>query len=199
MNQPIDPNAFQDELPEELVRRLRSWPEPPLDDRPMEDRVVAALRDRGHLDRAAERRRRWRPALAAAALATTAIGGFALGRVSATAPDDRAGAEDRRARFVLLLRERVEAPPAGGRAEADLTDRYTRWAARQRADGIVEMGAKLADESTVVGSPGEDSRISGFFVIRARSLAEAMDLARSTPHHERGAPIEIRPIVDTTR
>lgn len=35
------------------------------------------------------------------------------------------------------------------------------------------------------------------FRARARSLAEAKDVARSTPHFERGETIELRPIVET--
>jgi hypothetical protein len=175
-----DTEDRDDRLPPGLLQKLRAWPA--LSEAPeLEDRVVAALRRRRQLGRQ-PRGMPWQ--LAAAALILVAAGSFLAGRRSLE-PADRS--EDRQ-RFVLLLRESDRAPRSA--APASMVARYTRWATAQRAAGALELGEKLGAE----GATRSEDWISGLFIVRARDREEAEQIARTSPHHERGQPIEVRAI-----
>ncbi|MFN7942170.1 MAG: YciI family protein [Thermoanaerobaculia bacterium] len=160
----------------------------------LEDRVVAALAERGWLRR--EHRpptspRRWAPL--AAVLATAALA-FWLGRASAPA---RPAAAPVAARFLLLLWEGPGFPHREG-ADAALVAEYSRWARQETAAGRLESGEKLGDASAIAGpAPARGDRVAGFFLVRAADLAAAAEVARRSPHVAHGGSVEVRPIVET--
>ncbi len=74
------------------------------------------------------------------------------------------------------------------------------WAQALAVEGRLLGGEKLTDEPGrwVSGAPVADERVrsdvSGYFVIRAPSYDEAVDLAMASPHVRYGGVFEIRQI-----
>ena len=80
---------------------------------------------------------------------------------------------------------------------------YRNWAIGLAREGKLVSAEKLANDEHVLGNPagkrlasGEE-RVTGFFVIRARDLAEAQRIAEDCPHIRRGGRVELRAIVGT--
>lgn len=160
------------------------------------DRVAHAVL--GSLaESAARRAARRRRILATAATVLLVVSAYLLGRV-------RAGGVRpllEGSRYVLLLRETGVQPARDDRSQVS---EYRDWANRMARGGKLELGEKLADEGAVVAAQAIDGRVpaasgvvTGFFIVTARSLQEAMDIARSCPHLRHGGSIEVRRIIET--
>lgn len=164
--------------------------EPPAE---LEERVVAALRERGLLaGRAPGRRRRGAAARLAAAAALVLVGvgaGLLVGRWSGgdASPIPPEG------RYLLLLRE-----DASFRAPAGAGEEYGAWLRRLREAGRGVWGAELTGEAALLGEglgpPPGAGRVTGLFVIQASDLSEAAAVAATCPHLRYGGGIEVRPI-----
>ena len=155
--------------------------EPPPD---LEDRVVAALRDRGQL--APSRRSSAVRGLAVAAAALVLfLSGYSIGASTApTRPADDAEAP----RFLLLLHE-TPATATTGLPEPQLVEEYRQWARGVSAGGTPIQGEKLKD------TPGQT--LSGFFIVAAPTREAAEAIAASCPHSRYGGRIEVREIDPT--
>lgn len=92
----------------------------------------------------------------------------------------------------------------------DLVGEYLAWAKRLTAAGKLAGGEKLADEggrmirgkgpgALVTDGPYAETKevLGGYFILRADSYEEAVDLARSGPHAARGLPTLVRRIEET--
>jgi hypothetical protein len=167
----------------------------------LEQTTVAALTARGLLRRP---RRRFDAALALAASVLLFAGGLALGRFGESAPVPPA---DGRPRFALFLYEGPEyAQPAPGGMDERVRE-YVAWASAERTNGAVEGGEKLKDGDDVAiepdGSTGAvrstagESRLAGYFLIRAADQRTALEIARSCPHVRYGGRIVLREIDPT--
>jgi hypothetical protein len=103
-------------------------------------------------------------------------------------------------RFALLL----YGAPVGQPSPSDVEE-HKRWAARLATEGHSIYGEKLAPaEGSLLPSPTgatpinlPDSALQGFFVVSARSEAEAIEVARSSPHYRHGGRIVVRRIEPT--
>jgi hypothetical protein len=157
----------------------------------LESRVVAALRERG-LIRSDRRPAPWRSV--AAAVAALAIG-IGVGR--ATARAGRPAATPART-FVLLLYPGAGLDPSPG-AEQDRVEEYGLWARGLAAQGRMVSGEKLKDGARLFGEPPDASpnALQGFFLIRAETLEEAEDIARTCPHRDHGGTIALREVDPT--
>jgi len=187
-----------DELRQRLTEHERGQqPSPEL-----EDRVVAALRAQGSLGLGtapagtASIPWRWVAASAASVLLALLIG-MRLGAPGAPGPD--AGGDV----FLLLLHEPAEGYSVPPEEEAALVQEYSAWAGEQARAGRLVSGEKLGagyrlltPTEEIPGLPGDDV-VSGFFLVRASSLEEAVDIARDCPHLRHGGRIEVRPIEPT--
>jgi len=104
--------------------------------------------------------------------------------------------------FALFLREGQEWKSSGAPDEEPrLVAEYRGWAQGLRTRGLKiegmkldEGGEEMSHKHTVPYSPEQGSRVTGFFMIRARDLSEALVIARSCPHLSHGGEIEVRPI-----
>jgi hypothetical protein len=200
-----------DELPPDLAEGLRvlARDEPPPVE--LEDRLVAALRAQGWLG-ATRRPAGQRPftghGSATRAVAFTAVAaavafalGVALGPQFRTVP----GAHpDQRPRYALFL---YQAPasltePAGRTARVA---EYRAWARSLAGQGLLVGADKLGRHGFLLSGTGTSERlvespegvVSGFFLIRADSLDEALALARTCPHIRHGGRIALRPVDPT--
>ncbi len=143
------------------------------------------------------RRPAWATGLKAAAVVGLLLAGAALGRLlDGEAPDVteiRAGSD-----YILLVRGDE---PDRRFPEAQLVAEYRAWANDLASRGALVGGEKLADDSGRWVSTAERSdeelhrsNVSGFFLIRASSYDEAVDLARQSPHVAYGGILEVRAI-----
>ena len=157
----------------------------------LEARVVDALRARG-LIRSPRPRRRWRSA--AAALAALAIG-VGLGRATAHRAGGAAEAPART--FMLLLYPGTGLDPSPG-AESRRVEEYGVWARGLAQEGRMIRGEKLKDGARLFGNAAPyASLLQGFFLIRASTLEEAEEVARTCPHRGHGGTIALREVDPT--
>jgi hypothetical protein len=164
----------------------------------LEPRVVEALRVRGLI--APRRRRAWITATAAG------VAGLVLGAVAGratVAPSGRPSVPEGRS-FALLLHPGAGLDPAESAARARVIE-YGTWARGLAADGRLLTGQKLKDPvrmlrpagAVTAGQSDPEGRLLGFFLVRARTMEEAEDIARSCPHLRHGGTIALREIDPT--
>jgi hypothetical protein len=149
---------------------------------------------------AEQSRRRYAPLLRAAAsialVLLGATGGF-LARGSGSLPSaPPTGAST----FLFLVRGEQ---PQGSVPGETLVQEYRDWASSLADEGRLAGANKLKDEpgSWVSGSTAGESRtrsdIQGYFVVRASSYSEALEIAGTSPHIRYGGTFEIRQIDPT--
>jgi len=154
-----------------------------------EDRTVAALRERGLLRR--PRRRLAVAWLAAAAAILVAVTWATVPR-SGRAPNPAGPAGPR---YVLMLYAGSE--PIQGTADARRRE-YADWARGLASQGVAITGEELAEESRVVGGDAPSAAAvtpRGFFIVAARDLDAAQQIAATCPHLRYGGRIVIQPVV----
>ncbi|HET9271122.1 MAG TPA: YciI family protein [Vicinamibacterales bacterium] len=136
-------------------------------------------------------RRAW---LQIAAAVVLVVSGFAIGRLTAAgagAPPPPGGA-----RYLLLL---YGAQSTTAAEETARVREYGAWARAEAAGGRLLTGEKLGDQAAVVGDARGLGSVSlkepsGFFVIRAATLDEAVATASRCPHIKHGGAVLVRPI-----
>ena len=142
--------------------------------------------------------------LLAAALMLGVVLGYGATRIRGTAAPARvAAASDSAPQFLLLLYDsggRSSPPISPDRMKAIIAE-YSAWAGRLAAAGQLVSAEKLSDSPAqwLGGSVAttDGATVGGFFLIRARDLAEARRIAEGCPHLKYGGRIELRPIHPT--
>lgn len=185
----------------------------------LEDRVVAALRQRGALGVGAggapSRERVVGRLLAAAAVAAVCVALGALGALWMTSdgrgPAAPAGApaEPAGSTYALLLLSGPGEFEITAAEEAQRVQEYSGWAGELAQAGRLLAGEKLADEGRLlsVADPETavrlvpegrgDGVLAGFFLIRAADDEEAVRIAAGCPHLRYGGQVEVRRIEPT--
>lgn len=164
--------------------------------RALKDRVIQSLRADGVLS-PAKSDRRWQYV----ALAAAVVIGFGFGYV-ANETNSEPGQLVTGERYALLLYTDSAFRPKGSSAE--LVAEYAAWARSLRSRKQLALGEKLSDSGRVVSSRGAVAEgvesagsISGFFIVSAADIAEAVALASTCPHVLHGGRIVVRPIEAT--
>ena len=148
--------------------------------------------------------RSWDRLAIAAALVIAALTGYAAGflRERPSPVRTAAASTDSTPRFLLLLYDpgNPAARPSADSMTAIVAE-YSAWARSLANEGRLVVAEELADTppewlgGSVRTVDGE--RIGGFFLIRARDLSEARQIAARCPHLKYGGRIELRPIHPT--
>lgn len=132
-----------------------------------------------------------RVAAAVALLLVGGAGGFWYRGAASSSPGPPA-----RTAFLLLVRghqPEVRVP------ESTLVREYAAWASTLADQGLLLGAEKLTDDggrrvsAAAVETPAE-SDISGYFLISASDYAQAVEIARTSPHVRYGGTFEIRRI-----
>jgi hypothetical protein len=80
----------------------------------------------------------------------------------------------------------------------DLVSEYGAWARNLAAKGKLDGAEKLSDEMVMLGVLKNESKglegFSGYFIIKASSLNEALELTNTHPHLKYNGGISLRPI-----
>ncbi len=182
---------------EDLVPELGSLPDELMPDAAVEQRTIAALRERSLLRQQGVRAVGVRPWLAAAAIAFTA---FLAGLLS-SGPDSPP--PPAQASFALML----YGGSTGGDSVAHTARaaEYSRWASADHPWGRVLGGEALGDSAWTVsrvktnislGMARSDDLV-GFFLVQAPSREAAAFLAAECPHIKYGGRVVVRVIQPT--
>ena len=162
---------------DELVEALRKLPREMTPPSHVAASLVSALAEKA----SPKSRMVWQVAVAASLV----IAAFAAGRV--TAPRGATAAAEGR-KFAFLL---YGGPTGGGDA---LAKEYGAWALELRRAGHQVSGERLANDAWTAGVAAADPLpLRGFFIVRARDSAEALEMARNHPH-SRGGTVLVRPV-----
>jgi hypothetical protein len=161
----------------------------------LEERVVAALRERRLIRTRHRASRLW---LAAAAAICFGAGWFGRGLAG-----PRTAAPDDGPLYVLLLSPLAGSPDLP--PEAELVREEQAWATTLRRNHQLVRAERLASDAELVGpSVGVASTArtipgappSGFFLVRANTMREAVDMAHACPHVRHGGTVTVH-AVDT--
>lgn len=191
-----DPRNEPESRLAEALSRLHPDVEPPPR---VEDLLVTRLRVRGDIVEP----RSLRPWLVAAGLAAALLLAVLLLRRPETGPALATGLPARPEFMLLIAEDTLYTPPADSAEARARVAEYTEWAGRLAGGGHLVSAGELAYSGTDVRASGRaasviDPRagaISGYFLVRAESLAQAEQLAADSPHLRYGGTVVVRPIV----
>ena len=146
----------------------------------------------------------WRSFAIAAGLVVAALIGYGAGALRQRPSPIRAGSAstDSTPRFLLLLYDSSDPAktPSAERMPAIIAE-YSAWARSLATNRQLVSAEKLSDAPPqwLGGSVRtvDGARVGGFFLIRARDLSEARQIAERCPHLKYGGRIELRPIHPT--
>ncbi len=210
-----DPNKNLSDAEANALKALAGAPDPSPE---LEDRVVAALKQRGEIRANGGWIMRISKTAAAAIVVGAAFaGGFLVGNRGETAPASSGVATTAPAsghEYMLLMFTRVDAAhaatstePMNDDAYRAIVDEYRQWAIDREKEGRLVSAEKLADETRVMTESGDridvattadtDRMLGGYFLITAPSLDDAIALAKTHPHLKYGGEVEVRPIEHT--
>jgi hypothetical protein len=127
----------------------------------------------------------------AAAVLSALVTGFLLGRIDFNQPRITMNVEQEQ--FLLLL---YEDDSFSGENISALIEEYISWAMNLQDKNQLAYAEKLKDEKFDLGNRSNISAaaVTGYFVIKASDLEEAMQIAKSHPHLKYNGSIELRPI-----
>lgn len=193
----------EEPLTEAERRALHALHEDLLPPPALEDRVILELKNRGLLRaRPAGSRWPWRAAVALAASLAIFLSGVYLG-TRATSPAPR----PKGAQFVFFLVEGESFRAPLPDEEEDRIAEYRNWAHRLRDSGIRLSGEKLKDGEEILGSSpskrlpagaqvadGDVGSLGGYFIVEAKNLEHAREIASTCPHLRHGGRLIIRQI-----
>jgi len=188
-----------DELTEAERRALDGLPAESRVPAGFEDRVVASLRAQGLIAATAPplasppRRQVLRLGLAAGLFGSGLGTGFVAARRQGPAPVPFAGP-----RYLLLLYPGPRFVEGQAKDEAARVAEYGAWAGRLRRAGQLVGAEKLKDATRVLeGDARLDSPApgpQGYFLIRARDMAEAEAIAQDCPHLRHGGRVSVQAV-----
>lgn len=145
------------------------------------------------------RSRQW---LVAATVLLALAAGFLGGRFTAPGesgdPGDGPTVSTGADRYLITLHEDAafSAPPM-----AEAVMEYNEWGSDLAARGLFVSAEKLEDiQPTVLGAaPADGAVMTGFYIIRAPSEAEALAIAQTMPHLKYGGSVKVHPVEDLSK
>jgi len=200
-----------DTAPEERAPSgLEGWGDDWVAPRSLRDSTLQAVRERGLVGGGMSRIPASWWAVSAAAAALMFVAGMGLGSRRSVAPVSEppvAAAPAPGPRYALFLWEDARyLAPAAGEMPARVQE-YSDWAGQLASAGRLVSGDELGMEgremrlesgTVAAGAVMPDSRrghLTGYFIVGAATLDEALEVARGCPHLKYGGSVEVRPIV----
>lgn len=138
---------------------------------------------------------------AAIAIAAMAVGLAAGHRMDSPSPEPAAAVTGDQYALLLYENDDYRDPKPGG-MEARIAE-YSQWAREIAGTGRYVAGEKLTDDALLLMPDGardrtipaaEVGKLKGFFIISARDLDEAAEIAASCPHLRYGGTVSLRRI-----
>ena len=159
----------------------------------LEERVTNSLKAQGLIK--ARRRRlkwvKWTSAIAASIILFIAgllIGQLTTQKINTINPNQG---------YILLLHEDSAFKPG---EPMEMFEEYSTWMSDLKEDGITINGQELTPEGINVTQAqtqpvSREERTTGYFIIEANSLEEAIEIASANPHVKYGGRIEVKPFM----
>ncbi len=191
--------------------RLRDWGTRWTPPRELRADTLQSAKDRGLVRGALMERRSFTIGLTATAAVLMFVAGFGVGARREPAGGSMEGGRNRTAtqtagvatdsgsRYALFLFEddAYERAPSGH--EMERVQEYSAWARSVRASGeeLSSEGrfCRVENGDVVASEPQSDARrghLAGYFVIGARSLEDAFEVAKTCPHLKHHGTLELR-------
>ena len=179
---------------EKLFKSLEHTMTPPPH---LEQRIIGQLKAEGHIKKKKWSRRLMYEIAASFAAAILLFYGGVLFEQSRS----DAGFEiDPNAGYMLILHEDQSFRPVD---EMEMFVEYSNWMRNTINRGVKISGQELKQEAALVQSDkqvvmlqgDEGERTTGYFVIEAASMQEAIDVALANPHISYGGIIEVKPFI----
>lgn len=99
--------------------------------------------------------------------------------------------------YMLILHEDESFNPG---EPMEMFEEYSEWMESTMEKGVKIDGQELAVNAVKVSSRGTDvpdgsDRVTGYFILEANSMDEAVAVARANPHIKYGGTIEVKPFM----
>ena len=173
------------------LQSLQTEVTPPVD---LENRVVSHLRERELIRRRSKKILTLSRMIAVAACVAFFVAGMSYQKMRTTPAAPAVSMSE--STFVLFLLEGSSYQDAQGeRQQQERISAYRNWAIHLRKQGIPVSGTKLHSEKNLLGGLVQQTvpeKITGYFLIDAKSQEEALAIARKCPHLQYGGSIEVR-------
>lgn len=161
----------------------------------LEDQIVNALKQEGLINDN-QRRLPWVQWAAAAAIAVVF---FFVGQYTQTGKADVLEINPEMG-YMLLLHETESFQPGD---PMDMFNEYKTWMEGTFAKGVTITGQELDNKAVFVGpsdsldyqSAFKPHLTTGYFVLEAESLEQAIEVAQENPHIKYGGRIEVKPFI----
>ena len=172
------------EKEKQLYKQLSKEAEMPDD---LEQKVIQRLRDSGLI------KEKFKRNYLAWALPIAASIAFLAGIFFERSGNSRSIQEYKNG-YALILRQDDQFQPI---ASKEVFEEYANWTKTQQTAGITITGQELVSETIIVkqgkaAKTNPDQIITGYFIIEATSLEQAIDIAKDNPHLKYGGSIEIK-------
>ncbi len=176
----------------EAFDRLSSHKTPPVE---LEAKVISALKEEGLIKTKTvvmNTNLKWAISIAASVLIFFAGSYWGKQSLSTSAINPTLG-------YMLILHEDENFQPGDPMA---MFEEYSTWMQNTDESGITISGQELSPEAVLVKSNNSISldeeaseRITGYFILEAKTKEEALKVARLNPHIKYGGTIEVKPFM----
>ena len=182
----------EDKLSNEEQKLFNQLPKEKVPPQALEKKVINKLHNDGLLKGKHDRTiyLKWVASIAASILLfTCGILFERLGKSSESEIDSRKG-------YILLLHEDNHFTPG---EPMEMFNEYKKWMISTTQKGIKIKGQELKDESVNVDKSGisdlsiHEERTTGYFILEAETLEQAIHIAQDNPHIKYGGAIEVKP------
>ena len=170
-----------------LFKGLSSSIIPPKD---LEKRVIAQLINDGQINKSPTMNTyiKWVAAIAASVLLF--LGGMYFGKSNSINIEPTLG-------YMLLLHENQEFQPGDA---MEMFEEYSAWMNNTFKRGVKITGQELQNDAAIISNKfpvkyldgSQDSRTTGYFILEAQSLEDALAVAQENPHVKYGGTVEVK-------
>ena len=178
----------ENELTPREVEAFGNLPKENIPPKILEDNTIKALKNKKLIMETSLFKKHWRPV-------ASAILFFVIGHLSATWFVDLNQVQTTQSsRFILMLHE-----DDNFRGNNELSEEYFQWLLGIRDQQRFITGEQLADGVNWLESNKEvygADRVTGYFILEAENMEEAVLLSKTAPHLKYGGRIEVREIVN---
>jgi len=172
----------------EAFKRLKKEAFPPPG---LVDRISGQLLEEGLIRKSKQNRPVLKSLLAVAAAVLLFLGGILVEKwQSGITIDPQNG-------FMMVLLEGKEFKPGD---PAEMAEEYGRWRKNIGEKGNKILGQELKNETVLINKGGQvnilpeqhTDRITGYFILEAASMEEAITIAQNNPHLQYGGSIQVK-------
>lgn len=177
----------ENELTPSEAEAFKNLPKENIPPKLLEDNTIKALKSKRLIMNSNLFIKYWRPVAAAILF-------FVIGHLSASWLTDQNQAQiAKSSKFILMLHE-----DDNFRGNNELSEEYFQWLLDIRDQKRYITGEELGYDASWLEDKNEVSgtdRVTGFFILEAANMDEAVEISKTSPHLKYGGRIEVREII----